>query len=104
MPTRFFSTSQKRQPRVFPTQVLLDIGAQPVMLGKKVAKELQLKKMDLEPCPFTIVTSLGSTKHVIRLTKDQICLEFKVGPNEVTHLNLKCVVIGAKTYDIMLGQ
>jgi hypothetical protein len=72
--------------------------------GKKVARELLLKEMDLKPCPFTITTSLGFTEHARTLTKEPICLEFKVGHNDVTHLNLKCVVIGAKIYDITFNQ
>nr|PNR26011.1 hypothetical protein PHYPA_031223 [Physcomitrium patens] len=36
----------------------MDFDAKLVISGKWLAKEL-----DLEPCPFTIVTSIRSTKH-----------------------------------------
>jgi hypothetical protein len=39
--------------------VLLDSGAQPLMLGKASCIGLGIRKSELEPCPFQIQTSLG---------------------------------------------
>lgn len=51
---------------VAPQCMMIDSGAQLVMIGKKFAKELRLTADDLAPCPFTIVfTSIG---HVERAT------------------------------------
>jgi len=47
---------------VMPLHVMMDSGAQPIMIGKKLALELGLTKVDLEPCLFTLVTSIGGTK------------------------------------------
>ncbi len=39
--------------------VLLDFGAQPLMLGKATCNCLGIRRLELEPCPFQIQTSLG---------------------------------------------
>jgi hypothetical protein len=44
-----------------PDQVLLDFGAQPLMLGKTTCIGLGIWRSKLEPCPFQIQTSLGGT-------------------------------------------
>ena len=46
---------------VYSKRVLLDTGAQLVMLGRRLANELGLGPHDLDPYPFTIATSLGGT-------------------------------------------
>ena len=45
--------------QVAPQFVMMDLGAQPVMISKKLAQELRLTADDLIPSPFTIVTSIG---------------------------------------------
>jgi hypothetical protein len=42
-----------------PDRVLLDCGAQPLMLGKAACIGLGIRRSELEPCPFQIQTSLG---------------------------------------------
>ncbi len=42
-----------------PDRVLLDFGAQPLMLGKATCIGLGIRRSKLEPCPFQIQTSLG---------------------------------------------
>ncbi|BBN09580.1 hypothetical protein Mp_4g20850 [Marchantia polymorpha subsp. ruderalis] len=42
-----------------PARVLLDFGAQPLMLGKAACISLGIWRFELEPCPFQIQTSLG---------------------------------------------
>ncbi len=42
-----------------PDWVLLDFGAQPLMLGKVVCIGLGIRRSEFEPCPFQIQTSLG---------------------------------------------
>jgi hypothetical protein len=37
----------------------LDFGAQPLMLGKAFIDGLGLTNVDLEPCPYKILTSMG---------------------------------------------
>ncbi|BBN03753.1 hypothetical protein Mp_2g26090 [Marchantia polymorpha subsp. ruderalis] len=42
-----------------PVRVLLDSGAQSLMLGKAACISLGIRRSELEPCPFQIQTSLG---------------------------------------------
>ena len=99
-----FSVSSGKRQGVFPTRVLLDTGAQPVMIGRRLADELHITANDLEPCPFMIATSVGGTERASGMTREALCLQFKVGSDAYTYLSVKCVVTGAQTYDILLGQ
>ena len=54
--------------RATPLRVMLDSGAQPVMIGKQLAQDLGLGAADLEPCPFTIVTSVWGTEKAMGYT------------------------------------
>ena len=45
-----------------PERVLLDSGAQPLMLGKPAVLGLGLRRSELEECPFKISTSTGGTR------------------------------------------
>ena len=53
--------------------------AQPVMIGKGLAYSLGLTSANLDPCPFTIVTSVGGTERATGYTKTPPCLIFNVG-------------------------
>ncbi len=44
-----------------PYRVLLDSGAQPLMLGKATCIGLGIRRLELKLCPFQIQTSLGGT-------------------------------------------
>ena len=101
---KVFSVAQDCSSSVFPQKVLLDTGAQPVMLGRSLAESLGLNAKDLDPCPFTIATSLGGTEHPMGLTKAPLRLQFNIGTDAYTHISLRCVVTNATTYDILLGQ
>jgi hypothetical protein len=37
-----------------PDRILLDFGAQPLMLGKATCIGLGIRRLELEPCPFQI--------------------------------------------------
>ena len=90
--------------QVLPHKVLLDTGVQPMMLGKLLAQSLGLSASNLDPCPFTIATSLGGTEQPTGLTKETLRLRFKVGIDAYTHISVRCVVTSATSYDILLGQ
>ena len=99
-----FSVVRGNGSRVYPQKVLLDTGAQPIMFGKNLAESLGIKAEDLDPCPFTIATSLGGTEHPTWLTKEPLKLQFKVSNDAYTHISVRCMVTGATTYDMLLGQ
>ena len=90
--------------RAYPKRVLLETGAQPVMLGRRLANELDLVPHDLDLYPFTIATSLGGTEQPPGLTKEPLLLQFKVETDSYTYVVVRCVVTNATTYDILLGQ
>lgn len=91
--------------RATPLRVMMDSGAQPVMIGKRLAQELGLSAADLEPCPFTIVTSVGGTERATGYTRQPLQLIFCIGPRPLySHLSLQCAVTSATNYDILVGQ
>ena len=91
--------------RTTPPHVMLDSGAQPVMIGKQLAKDLGLRADDLEPCPFSIVTSVGGTEKAMGYTRSPLRLMFYVGPGPLySHVSLQCAVTDATNYDILVGQ
>jgi hypothetical protein len=49
--------------------MLLDYGVQPLMLGKVVVDGLGLTYVDIDPCPYHILTSMGGPKKTQGLTK-----------------------------------
>ena len=66
---KILSEAQNSFSNLFPHKVLLDAWAQPVMLGRSLAKSLGLNAKDLDSCPCTSVTSLRGTKHPMGITK-----------------------------------
>ena len=88
-----------------PLQVMMDSGAQLVMIGKWCAQDLDLTATNLEPCPFTIVTSVGGTERAIGYTRLPLQLIFCIGPGPLySHLSLQCAITSATNYDILVGQ
>ncbi|OAE18202.1 hypothetical protein AXG93_406s1700 [Marchantia polymorpha subsp. ruderalis] len=61
-----------------PARVLLDSGAQPLMLGKTACISLGVRRSELEPCPFQIQTSLGGTSdRSYMMTRERISVQLK---------------------------
>jgi hypothetical protein len=42
--------------------VLLDSGAQPLTLGKVIVDGFGLTNVDIDPCPYHILRSMGGTE------------------------------------------
>jgi len=57
-----------------PLKVLLDSNVQPLMLGKTTVDGLGLIDVNLDPCPYHILTSMGGLEKTRRLTKQQIVI------------------------------
>jgi hypothetical protein len=49
--------------------VLLDFSAQPLMLGKVDVDGFGLTHVDLDPCPYHILTSMGGLEKAQGLTE-----------------------------------
>jgi hypothetical protein len=61
--------------RATPLRVMMDSGAQPIMIGKGIA----LLPANLDRCPFTIVTSVGGIERAICYTKTHLRLILNMG-------------------------
>ena len=86
------------------SQVLLDFGAQPLMLEELAIEGLGLTKDMLEMCPWTISISMGRTEHANSITRNklevQICQD---GVENATYMKAKAIVTQANSYDILVG-
>ena len=87
-----------------PTRVLLDSGAQPLMLGRTAIVGLGLTPETLQLCPFTINTSTGGSEKAYGLTAQPLVVKFK--PDDVmdsSAIKLQAVVTQAESYDVLVG-
>jgi len=88
-----------------PHRVLLDSGAQPLMLGKAACISLGIRRSKLELCPFQIQTSLGgATNRFNFMTRERLSVQMK--PDHVTdssRLGVTVVVTAAESYDVLIG-
>jgi hypothetical protein len=88
-----------------PRRVLLDSGAQPLMLGASVIEGLGLTKDTLEKCPWTISTSIGGMEHATAITKGELALKLNQDDVEdASFLKVKAIVTEAKSYDVLVGS
>jgi hypothetical protein len=82
-------------------RVFLDSGAQPSMLGQRLAKRLGLLSKDLEVCPYRLVTSSGQ-KLQVKQTKGTVKVAWGTGRDRV-EVNHRFLISDAKDYDVLLG-
>jgi hypothetical protein len=89
-----------------PDRVLLDSGAQPLMLGKAACIGLGIRRLELELCPFQIQTSLGgATDRSNFMTRERLSVQMK--PDHVTdssRLGVTAIVTAAESYDVLVGS
>jgi hypothetical protein len=87
-----------------PDRVLLDSGAQPLMLGKATCIGLGIWRSELEPCPFQIQTSLGGASDRSNfMTRERLSVQMK--PDHVTNssrLGVTIVITAAESYDVLV--
>jgi hypothetical protein len=89
-----------RTPRV----VLLDTGAQPVILGVQFAKKMGMLDSKLRKYMWQIRTASGSVEEVLGESSDLIVLKFNEGTDQELCLQVRCLVTNAISYDVLIGQ
>ncbi|CAM6057374.1 unnamed protein product [Sphagnum tenellum] len=87
-----------------PRVVLLDIGAQPVILGVQFAKKMGLLDSNLRKSMWQIRTASGSVEEVLGESSDLITLKFNEGTDQELCLQVRCLVTNATSYDVLIGQ
>ncbi len=86
-------------------RILLDFGAQPLMLGKVTCIDFSIWRSELELCPFQISTSLGGASDRSHFVPSER-LSMQMRPDHVTNssrLGVTVVVTTTKSYDILVG-
>ncbi|PTQ33208.1 hypothetical protein MARPO_0091s0058, partial [Marchantia polymorpha] len=88
-----------------PARVLLDSGAQPLMLGKAACIILGIRRSELEPCPFQIQTSLGGASDRSHfMTRESIAVQLRHDhPHDSSQFGVCDVVTSAESYDVLVG-
>jgi hypothetical protein len=84
--------------------VLIDIGAQPVILGVQFAKKMGMFNSKLRKSMLQIYTVNGSVEKVLGENSDFIALNFNEGINQELCLWVKCLITNAISYDVLIGQ
>jgi len=87
-----------------PIVVLLDIGAQLVILGVQFAKKMGMFDSKLRKSMWQIHTASGSVKEVLGESSDLIALNFNEGTNQELCLHVRCLITNATSYNVFIGQ
>jgi hypothetical protein len=87
-----------------PRVVLLDTGAQLVILGVQFAKKMGMIDSKLRKSMWQIRTASASVKEVLGESLDLITLKFNEGTYQELCLQVRCLVTNATSYDVLIGQ
>ncbi len=87
-----------------PRVVLLDTGAQPVILGIQFAKKMGMLDSKLRKSMWQICTATRSVKKVLGESSKFITLNFNEGTDQELCLQVRCLVTNATNYDVLIGQ
>ncbi len=87
-----------------PRVVLLDTGAQLVNLGVQFTKKMGMFDSKLRKSMWQIRTISGSVEEVLGESSDFITLNFNEGTNQELCFQVRCLVINATSYDVLIGQ
>jgi hypothetical protein len=84
--------------------VLLNIGAQPMILKVQFAKKMGMLDSKLGKSMWQICTTSGSVEEVFGESLNLITLNFNEGIDHELCLHVKCLVTHATSYDVLIGQ
>jgi hypothetical protein len=85
--------------------VLLDFGAQPLMLGKATCIGLGIQRSELEPCLFQIQTSLGGANDRFHfMTCERLSVQMRLDhATDSLRLGVIVIVTTTELYDVLVG-
>ncbi len=87
-----------------PKVVLLDTGAQPVILKVQFAKKMGTIDSKLQKSMWQIRTTSVSVKEVLGESLDLIALNFNEGTYQELCLQVRCLITNATSYNVLIGQ
>ncbi len=87
-----------------PKVVLLDTGAQPLILGVQFAKKMRMFDSKLWKSMWQIRTASGSVEEVFGESSYFIALNFNEGTDQEFFLQIRCLVTNATNYNVFIGQ
>jgi hypothetical protein len=87
-----------------PKVVLLDTGAQLMILGVQFTKKMGMLNSKIWKSMWQICTVSGNIEEVFGESSDLIAHNFNEGTNKEICLHVKCLVSNATSYDVFIGQ
>jgi hypothetical protein len=87
-----------------PRVLLLDTGAQPMILGVQFVEKMGMLDSKLRKFMWQICTVNGSVKEVLGESSSLIALNFNEGTNQELCIQVKCLVTNATSYYVLIGQ
>ncbi len=87
-----------------PRMVLLNIGAQLLILGIQFAKKMGMLDSKLRNFMWQIRTASGNVKEVLGKSSDLITFNFNDDTNQEFCQQIKCLVTNATNYNVLIGQ
>ncbi len=84
--------------------VLLDTGAQPLILGIQFSKKMHMLDSKLWKSMWQIRTTSGSVEEVFAKSSYFIALNFNEGTNQEFFLQVRCLITNATNYNVFIGQ
>ncbi len=87
-----------------PKVVLLDTGAQPMILGVQFTKKMGMFDSKLRKSMWQIHNTSGSIEKVLGESLDLITFNFNEGTNQEFCLQVKCFVTNATSYNVFIAQ
>jgi len=85
-----------------PKVVLLDIGAQLVILGVQFAKKMSMFDSKLQKFLWQIQTINGSVEEVLGESSNLITFNFNEGTDHDFYLHVRCLATNATSYNVFI--
>ncbi len=86
-----------------PKVVLLDTGAQPVILEIQFAKKMGMFDSKLRKSMWQTRIASGNVEEVLGKSSDLIALNFNKSTDQELCLQVRCLVTNATSYDVLIG-